>query len=794
MITVFRAQPCPTSRKVLNVTQNLPACPAFDQNCHIAVWLTTFRLARYESLAAFLAYITARCEADEPQLDVAHEIPRLDIKEFIRRGQERTIKITGSRPLDPCLPFLGREDAMRSLFEHATEVITATTDIGRSEIVFVHASPGVGKTRLFQEVVAMTIEERAALFSSSSQSPSSLSKEQLHEAVCSVLPIHITFHGLSKASSDLPLLYERPERGSLPLACMLRVIFTWLTNLEDYPLFVHEINREVSSAHSDQVLRLISPKSVLAEVRIRSGGKKPFLLVDEPLLYEEEHVTFLSAKNPAFTMALALKNLMELQDPPYQIPIAFSALKIGVFAQVHSANGRPIVAVPLRLLPIEEAKILLKRSLSQPMQPNGVGKTWLQQLSENMMKSPDEVVEVLAVLAGGHCRSMEILIDAVRKRLTGDKSSTLGAIIDDAKSRFALRYGFANTVGLNEAILMAQYNRSVSFGSKFIANLTDGAVETTVGDLIASGALMGSSCRGDSVAHGRVEEHLNLPLLSFLSWSSWMTSDSVRGGPFAKSLSEEVSRINNAIKLQGRSNFEAFELIYAHYTKILRFVYKEISTRGHALPLVGGETVDWTRASISDMFPSTWGEMKLSKSISQSRFDLTQPLLMKPLTDKEASSIARSLKNIDGLTDEAFLELTSTIFIPTADPSTQSLGHVLVLRDVDAFSRGERRVVVLAVENRHSMESSSTLINIDSDVYGKRNNARKLLSIDLELEADGKVSLMFVLNAWRGIKNTIELQENCAVLSKVELARVFGKPMVDFMIFMELSRPGCLGA
>ena len=51
------------------------------------------------------------------------------------------------------MPFLGRQQAVNGLIDHALKVIVAPPT--RSDIVFAHASPGVGKTRLLYEVVEM---------------------------------------------------------------------------------------------------------------------------------------------------------------------------------------------------------------------------------------------------------------------------------------------------------------------------------------------------------------------------------------------------------------------------------------------------------------------------------------------------------------------------------------------------------------------------------------------------------------------------------------------------------------
>ena len=51
------------------------------------------------------------------------------------------------------MPFLGRQEAVNGLIDHALKVIVAPPT--RSDIVFAHASPGVGKTRLLYELVEM---------------------------------------------------------------------------------------------------------------------------------------------------------------------------------------------------------------------------------------------------------------------------------------------------------------------------------------------------------------------------------------------------------------------------------------------------------------------------------------------------------------------------------------------------------------------------------------------------------------------------------------------------------------
>jgi hypothetical protein len=425
-----------------------------------------------------------------------------------------------------------------------------------------------------------------------------------------------------------------------------------------------------------------------------------------------------------------------------------------------------------------------------------------------MGKPSVHVLGALALLSGGHCRSLEIIIDSATTCLQDDKKCTLNAIISAAKMKFSLSYHFASAVGLNEAVLMALFNRPVTFKKKFIEQ-GDG-LQISVEDLVENGLLMDTALNAKDA---RIVDSINLPLLALFGWSFFM--DHQRAPEDATTclsgaISDEL--LNILRTAQNHPSHEAFELIFPRYLVLLREVYKAVSDRCASLPLPLIErcaNINWRCASIVEMFPHCWGTMQLSDTVNNARFDLTQTLKPKTFSREgrassttgatfapfsssssaisTAATVLRGLRNIDSMSDEEFDELTSTVYSPNYCEAP-GLYHFMVLKDVKAFEEGKRHVVVVAIENKFSKEESSTVVNIENDVYAKRCKASELLSL---VEQEGKVSFLFVLAAWRDIrKSTVHLKENCMILAKNELSRVFGNTLVDLMLFIEHVESG----
>jgi len=75
---------------------------------------------------------------------------------FIEWGRGRTLKVM-SQDSTP-MTFDGREEVLSALLDYVSTSILKDSD--KSSIFFIHASPGVGKTRLFTEVVKMSTDEQ----------------------------------------------------------------------------------------------------------------------------------------------------------------------------------------------------------------------------------------------------------------------------------------------------------------------------------------------------------------------------------------------------------------------------------------------------------------------------------------------------------------------------------------------------------------------------------------------------------------------------------------------------------
>ena len=235
----------------------------------------------------------------------------------------------------PDMPFSGRRDAVNELVDHAITVTTAR--LARNALSFMHASPGMGKTRLLCELVAMN----DALVNS--QVDRLKDRNESLSAFKELLPVVVTFNGITGVDNkfddrniDLPLNDDL-------FRFAIRLIHIWLINSN------HELERltgRVITDINEKTLPqdLVSLPSVLELIKSRSK-KTPFLLVDE----------ILNLKDDEKDLASTIVRLSALQDKN-RFPVAFTALRLGVFSQAVTDSGRPIKPIPMHSLSVDDTR------------------------------------------------------------------------------------------------------------------------------------------------------------------------------------------------------------------------------------------------------------------------------------------------------------------------------------------------------------------------------------------------------------------------------------------------------
>jgi hypothetical protein len=764
----------PVLQFITDPTDPLICFGAFDPTEHSSLSLTTDSASltmTYNSLESFLENVFFKKRADSSFAPEVSSLSRTQSvapsEKFVSQGKSRTIDFIRSRNSQE-IAFQGRSDALVSLLLHAASISTKS-DTDRSPITVMHASPGVGKTRVFQQLVMMSPEERVSLLSST---PLAESKRQ---AVENLLPTMISFNDQLSWSNDWILWSTHGVPQTFEFYCAIRLVFVWLLDGPSYALFVRELAEELAGPHRSRILKWLDLENVLRLIWKRSGNKRPYLLIDEPLLFEQEVSVFRKASYVAIDeMAVGVSRVVQLQDfleKEKRIPVAFTALKTGLFAKSRSASRRKLQFIPLELVPFDQTKAILSAALP-PTIIARIRDANMNMNSDSYPRSNDDILNIFALIAGGHMRSTEFIIVAARSvvedaNVVGDdprssSSCTLQQIVKEAKREYSSSYIFGAAVGLKEAMLLALYRRPVLFKKPFPVSVHGTTRMTTMEDLIGSGLLMATS---ENNADEEVVSKFQVPLLALLSWCEFKRKGAhlyANLATFEKGVVDAMTSIEDA--LFSRSMEESFESFCHQHSMLMRHVYAEVTRRGRNLPLTS--FVDWRRASIADMYPGTSSNKSaMTNDVAKARFDVTQPLTMKRFSMPSAANPIPScglpnFHNIRQLTNRQFEDLVRSIYVPSHYDNAAGLNHFVVLRDVTNLSKAnnKRRVVVLAVGSESPWEcakqdtdtttTSNNSVTARGDASSKTiKNVRDLLVLPRDTE--GCVSLAFVLHAWR---------------------------------------------
>ena len=233
----------------------------------------------------------------------------------------------------PCLDFEGREVTIKSLLNNVCDSILNPT--AKTPIHFIHASDGVGKTRLFLEIVKMGIHEQNRLSRSFFQKKKSWIKNK-KALLDDMLHIAVSFNCRTTYDPEHTTITTVP--GILS-HITLRILHIWLSKVS---------NALAAGVVTDEHQTL---ESVLSLVSRRAGRTHIVLYVDEVLkMYDSDAmnnlVVHLSAAQDEEDEDEG-EDEDEDEKPPYSHRVCYSDLKDDIFARVRNFSGRDIICTPL---------------------------------------------------------------------------------------------------------------------------------------------------------------------------------------------------------------------------------------------------------------------------------------------------------------------------------------------------------------------------------------------------------------------------------------------------------------
>ena len=175
-------------------------------------------------------------------------------------------------------------------------------------------------------------------------------------------------------------------------------------------------------------------RSVIQLIASRSG-KTPFLLVDEILKLQD------SEEELPFTIS----RLASYQDTSIGFPVAFTALKVGLFKKASSSSGRGICSVPCHLLGLTDTQLITKLT----------AKDAILRHSKFRRINVSDYVSFLATLSGGPMCACEVLLgtlDAFSFR------RSLSRLLYEAGKSFSIRMSFDELAG---AVVLSLWGKPV---------------------------------------------------------------------------------------------------------------------------------------------------------------------------------------------------------------------------------------------------------------------------------------------------------------------------------------------
>ena len=655
--------------------------------------------------------------------------------EWGRRRSERVLMRNVT-----CMEFDGREETVGSLLNTICD--TTLDPKAKTPIHFMHASPGVGKTRFFLEMVKMGVDKQKSYLYKGAFLNKKISMEKKEALLDDILHIAVSFNGRTAYKPKHITVTTEPEILS---HITLRIMHIWLSKVS-----LTDLYEDIKAAVASGILspRHLTLKSVLSLVSRRAGRKHIVLYVDEILkMYDSDAtndlVVSLSAEQDEEDEGEDMDKDKD-ENPPYSLRVCYSALKVDIFARARSFSGRDIISTPLPLISRNVARNISAKVVERAEYPI----TWAE------TKLP-KYVNILTLLSGGHMRAMESL---VRTYENLEQSKGISKYIRAACSN----YGDSYETNIYGAVLLSLLGYSVPKDT--IVNYLGHSI--TVEDMVASGRLMASFTNAD--AHLDVKP--NMPLLSLIQWAFTTVENrnsnmKPPGYEVALTLTDLV---DDAVGM-GAMTGKKFESVCIRRHIIMRRLYNSLM-EGNIVRNI--TEVDWRKATLKDYFKYTRCEGPISAEIANLTFDFTRPFPneWELLKDDDA---------VENFFRRNYAEKRCVIGQPLKENFEANDYFLSLVSNCGV-------VVTVVVQTKFSSVNKTTRVNIGK-IYTTLEKAMNLA----ETYGAKRNTIIGVAELWReahgsGLIDAPMQLQNAVVQTKRELEMQVGPLMSDLIAFADL--------
>ena len=629
------------------------------------------------------------------------------------------------------LEFVGRNDTIGSLFDNV--YVSILNPVEKNPIHFIHGSSGVGKTRLFVEMVKMESDQQKHLLSND------LNIDGKKALVDDTLHIAISMHGRTPYE---PLYNKLTTMPDFLYHVVIRILHIWLTDSESLDDVYAAVVAALESGDLPEYL--LTLESVLSLVACRAGRKNIVLYVDEILKINDS--------NLVSNLVRKLAAAQDMYSASPTLRVYFSAVKADIFAMKTSYCGRDIISTPLCLLSRNDTLSLATYVVNTKADPY---------LYRRSLLVKDQYIEVISRLSGGHMRSMEFLAEALEN--VWIHSNVLHYFHDVMHD-----YNIADAPYMHGAVLLSLLGHSVYDDTGVRDSVSDRW--TTVKDMVANGQLIAAVSKEETTRSVVV----NMPLISFIGWA-FSTYNTYYDNTRSPAL-EAARIISNFVNELIPPTVDHFKIVWVMRQIVMRYVYRSVMDEN---TIRNATEIDWRRATLKDYFKHNRSEGPISAELGSLTFDFTELLMDMANYDKQ------NLLNDDEKGRKFFAENYDKKLTRIAQCTNNNF------QGIDYFlSLVSNCGVVVTVAVQMIVPAEHTVVKFNDASIKKLLEKARNVTTEYGVPRNTIISVaeLWCVNPWRGDVGKQLNVENAFVQTKVELEKQAGPLFTDLMSFSDLFK------
>ena len=492
--------------------------------------------------------------------------------------------------LDPSrLEFGGRHEVIRDMLDYFCETLLYPFE--HTPLYFINASPGVGKTRLFLQMVKLEVEELKRHLSNNHQINAK------REVVDDFLHVAVSFNG---STSYNPLHIKLGNIPNVLSHITLRMMHIWLTNTSINELFADIVAAVASGELASRHLRL---ESVLPLIARRAGRKHIILFVDE--------IRNISDSEVRNSLVAHLAGEQDVVHDSHSLRICFSTQRVD-FSAIRSLCGRKICCTPLPLLSSDDTQRIVAQVLTRQRD---------KFLRNKSSLFTTQLIGVMTLLSGGHMCALEHLSSTLEGL---DIADSFAHYIDKACRSYDMTY----TKFIFGAVLLSL----VGYYTYIDVRVKNSGTSITVEDMVAIGQLIAPLTEETFIIQP------NMPLILLMKCALLINERKKKNGGHEFEIANIITKLVDLSISSCRKTGKKFSTVCIIRHMLMRQLHSSLM-EGNIVRNITG--IDWRSATLKDYFQRRHREGPMLKELENLRFEFTQPLPYVLLDDENIQEFFR---------------------------------------------------------------------------------------------------------------------------------------------------------